>query len=86
MEHGFIAWAKQRAMRLPKIKLGIGDDCALLAPTNTDTVVTTDSLCEGTHFILEDCGPAAVGRKLLGVNLSDLASMAAEPHAVFLSH
>lgn len=85
MEHGFIAWAKQRAMRLPKIKLGIGDDCALIAPNSTDTVVTTDSLCEGTHFILDECGPAAVGRKLLGVNLSDLASMAAEPLAVFLS-
>jgi hypothetical protein len=26
MEHGFIAWAKQRAMRLPKVKLGIGDE------------------------------------------------------------
>ena len=85
MEHGFIAWAKQRAMRLPKIKLGIGDDCALIAPYGADAVVTTDSLCEGTHFILEECGPYAVGRKLLAVNLSDLASMAAEPVAVFLS-
>ena len=68
MEHGFIAWAKQRSMRLPKIKLGIGDDCALIAPDGKDSVVTTDSLCEGTHFILEECGPYAVGRKLLAVN------------------
>ena len=85
MEHGFIAWAKQRAMRLPKIKLGIGDDCALMESDGSDWVVTTDSLCEGTHFILEQCGPQAVGRKLVGVNLSDLASMAARPVAVFLS-
>ena len=85
MEHGFIAWAKQRAMRLPKIKLGIGDDCALIASDGSDWVVTTDSLCEGTHFILDQCGPQAVGRKLVGVNLSDLASMAAVPVAVFLS-
>ncbi|MFN5917908.1 MAG: thiamine-phosphate kinase [Planctomycetota bacterium] len=85
MEHGFIAWAKQRAMRLPKIKLGIGDDCALMASDKGDFVVTTDSLCEGTHFILDECGPQAVGRKLAGVNLSDLASMAATPVAVFLS-
>lgn len=85
MEHGFIAWAKQRAMRLPKVKLGIGDDCALIASDGSDWVVTTDSLCEGTHFILDQCGPQAVGRKLVGVNLSDLASMAAHPVAVFLS-
>ena len=85
MEHGFIAWAKQRAMRLPKIKLGIGDDCALMASEGGDFVVTTDSLCDGTHFILEECGPQAIGRKLAGVNLSDLASMAANPVAVFLS-
>lgn len=85
MEHGFIAWAKQRAMRLPKVKLGIGDDCALIESNGSDWVVTTDSLCEGTHFILDQCGPQAVGRKLVGVNLSDLASMAADPVAVFLS-
>lgn len=85
MEHGFIAWAKQRAMRLPKIKLGIGDDCAIIESDGSDWVVTTDSLCEGTHFILAECGPQAVGKKLLGVNLSDLASMAARPVAVFLS-
>lgn len=85
MEHGFIAWAKQRATRLPKIKLGIGDDCALIESDGSDWVVTTDSLCEGTHFILAECGPQAVGKKLVGVNLSDLASMAARPVAVFLS-
>jgi len=85
MEHGFIAWAKARAARLPQIRLGIGDDCALIAPSPTDSVVTTDSLCEGTHFILSECGPRAVGRKLVAVNLSDLASMAAKPIAVFLS-
>jgi thiamine-monophosphate kinase len=85
MEHGFIAWAKQRAARLPQVPLGIGDDCALLAPEPDGMVVTTDSLCEGTHFRCEECGPRAVGRKLVGVNLSDLASMAATPVAVFLS-
>jgi thiamine-monophosphate kinase len=90
MEHSFIAWAKQRANRLPKVKLGIGDDCALLGQESVDSrvsdlVVTTDSLCDGTHFILAECGARAAGRKLMAVNLSDLASMAATPRAVFLS-
>jgi thiamine-monophosphate kinase len=90
MEHSFIAWAKQRASRLPKVKLGIGDDCALIGEeswrsSESDLVVTTDSLCDGTHFILSECGAQAAGRKLMAVNLSDLASMAATPVAVFLS-
>jgi thiamine-monophosphate kinase len=84
LEHSFIAWAKQRAARLPQVQLGIGDDAAVLT-TDRETVVTTDSLCEGTHFILDECGPRAVGRKLAGVNLSDLAAMAAQPVAFFLS-
>ena len=90
MEHSFIAWVKQRAARLPKVKLGIGDDCALIAAesldsTRSDLVITTDSLCDGTHFILTECGAQAAGRKLMAVNLSDLASMAATPISVFLS-
>ena len=90
MEHSFIAWVKQRASRLPKVKLGIGDDCALIGDDTIDTsqsdlVVTTDSLCDGTHFILAECGAHAAGRKLMAVNLSDLASMAATPMSIFLS-
>jgi thiamine-monophosphate kinase len=90
MEHSFIAWAKHRASRLPKIKLGIGDDCAIIGLESfdfnrSDMVVTTDSLCDGTHFILSECGAQAAGRKLMAVNLSDLASMGATPVAVFLS-
>ncbi|MEQ1825443.1 MAG: thiamine-phosphate kinase [Pirellula sp.] len=90
MEHSFIAWAKQRASRLPKVKLGIGDDCSLIGIESIDTnqsdlVVTTDSLCDGTHFILAECGGRAAGRKLIAVSLSDLASMGATPLAVFIS-
>ncbi len=85
MEHSFIAWAKQRSSKLPQVKLGIGDDCALLAAGEVDWAVTTDSLCDGTHFNLTECGGRRAGRKLLAVSLSDLASMAADPVAAFLS-
>ncbi len=84
MEHSFIAWAKQRASRLPQVLLGIGDDAAVLK-LDREMVVTSDSLCDGTHFVLDECGPRAVGRKLAGVNLSDLAAMAAKPKAFILS-
>lgn len=84
MEQSFVAWAKMRAARLPQVKLGIGDDAAVMA-SGSDMVITTDSLLDGTHFVLSDVEPRRVGRKLVNVNLSDLAAMAAEPEALFLS-
>lgn len=83
MEHSFIAWLKQRCFELPQPRVGIGDDAAILDPPQLGHVVTTDTLCEGTHFHVDQCGPQAVGRKLMAVNLSDLASMASDPVAVF---
>lgn len=85
MEQSFVAWAKMRAARLPQVKLGIGDDAAVLDGTSGDIVVTTDSLLDGTHFDLASVEPRRVGRKLVNVNLSDLAAMAAEPEALFVS-
>jgi thiamine-monophosphate kinase len=85
VEHSFIAWAKHRASLLShQVRLGIGDDAAVLN-IDADVVATSDSLCDGTHFVLAECGPRAVGRKLAGVNLSDLAAMAAIPEAFIVS-
>lgn len=85
MEQSFVAWAKMRARRLPQVKLGIGDDAAVLASSGDDFVITTDTLMDGVHFkTAEVCGER-IGRKLISVNLSDLAAMAAEPIAVFLT-
>ncbi len=85
MEQSFVAWAKMRARRLPAVKLGIGDDAAILAGSLDDCVVTTDTLMDGVHFRAEEVSGERIGRKLISVNLSDLAAMAAEPVAVFLS-
>ncbi|HAC89727.1 MAG TPA: thiamine-phosphate kinase [Planctomycetaceae bacterium] len=85
MEQSFVAWAKVRAARLPQVKLGIGDDAAVLAGDTKDWVITTDSLMDGVHFRLQETNPRRIGRKLVNVNLSDLAAMAAQPVAVFLT-
>lgn len=85
MEQSFVAWAKMRASRLPQVKLGIGDDAALLDGQRGDVVVTTDSLLDGTHFLLSEVAPRRIGHKLVNVNLSDLAAMGAEPAALFVS-
>lgn len=65
--------------------LGVGDDCALLAPTpGRQLAVSTDTLVEGRHF-LSTVAPERLGHKALAVNLSDLAACGAEPLAFTLS-
>jgi thiamine-monophosphate kinase len=65
--------------------LGIGDDCALLAPSpGMQTAVSSDMLVEGRHFFAgEDA--QRLGHKSLAVNLSDLAAMGARPVAFTLA-
>jgi thiamine-monophosphate kinase len=59
--------------------LGLTDDAALLTPpAGRDLVLTADAMIEGVHFV-PDQPPGLVARKLLRVNLSDLAAMGAVP-------
>ncbi len=75
----------QSSPRNAVTRLGIGDDCALLAvPAGHELAVTTDTLVENVHFFGGD-DPAALGHKALAVNLSDLASMGAKPVAATLA-
>jgi len=61
------------------VVLGIGDDCALLAPAPDEVMaVSIDTLVEGTHF-LPGTDPAHLATRLLGASVSDLAAMGARP-------
>jgi thiamine-monophosphate kinase len=65
--------------------LGIGDDCALLAPrAGMQLATSSDMLVEGRHF-LSTVDPARLGHKALAVNLSDLAACGAQPLAFTLA-
>ncbi len=65
--------------------LGVGDDCALLAPTpGMQLAVSSDMLVEGRHFFA-DVDPLRLGHKALAVNLSDLAACGARPLAFTLA-
>jgi thiamine-monophosphate kinase len=69
----------------PGVALGIGDDCALLAPPPGEQLaVSCDMLVEGRHF-LSTVDPEALGHKALAVNLSDLAACGARPLAFTLA-
>jgi thiamine-monophosphate kinase len=59
--------------------LALSDDAALLDPPAGRTLVlAADAMVAGVHFLPDD-PPATIGRKLLRVNLSDLAAMGATP-------
>lgn len=65
--------------------LGLSDDAALLDVTdNHQLVVTSDALVAGVHFLSQQ-SPKDIAHKVVGVNLSDLAAMGADPKAVFLA-
>ena len=68
------------------LRLGIGDDCALLSlRPGEELAVTTDLSIAGRHFLLDAHPPQAVGHRTLARGLSDLAAMGARPLAAFLS-
>jgi len=69
-----------------EVRLGIGDDCALLRPRpGHELAVTTDLTIAGTHFRMDWHTPESAGHRALARGLSDLAAMGAVPVAAFLS-
>src|SRR4051794_4716964 len=59
--------------------LGLKDDAALIAcAAGRVLVVTVDAMVEGVHYLPND-PPELVAKKLLRVNLSDLAAKGAQP-------
>jgi len=65
--------------------LGLRDDCAFLElPEGQELVAKTDAIAEGVHYLPDD-PPELIARKVLRVNLSDLASKGAVPRWYLLS-
>ena len=77
---------EDRLLRWLRGRLGetlIGNDAAVL-PGGGPFAVTVDSQIESVHFV-SGLDPALVARRLLAVNLSDLAAMGAVPSWAFLA-
>ena len=74
-----------RPARAPSVRLSVGDDAALLAPSpGCEIAVSVDMLVSGRHFYA-DTDPEKLGHKTLAVNLSDMAAMGATPRWAFLA-
>lgn len=89
-EFGFIDFIKEHFAAEEGITVqcgvkGIGDDCAVIPGSDEETLVSTDLLMEGVHFLREESSPEDVGWKAAAVNLSDIAAMGGNPVATFLS-
>ena len=86
-ELALIEQIRQRVLLQPgRVRLGIGDDCALLrVKAGEEVAVTTDLSIDGRHFKLDWHPAEAVGHRTLARGLSDMAAMGARPVAAFLS-
>ena len=68
------------------VRVGIGDDCAVLrVRAGEEMVVTTDFLLEGRHFRRDWHSAESAGWRCLARGLSDVAAMGGRPVAAFLS-
>lgn len=95
MSVGEITWLRrlrrqvarqQRGGNRSALRLGIGDDAALLdVGAGWEAVVTTDLFLEDVHFLQAYDPPAVCGWRAATRALSDLAAMGAQPLALFLS-
>ena len=79
IERYFASRANEVTDRRPDVRVGIGDDAAVIRPeAGTELVIATDTIVENTHFPA-GTPPGSLGHRSLAVNLSDLASMGATP-------
>lgn len=79
MEREFHRWLRDTLPRSSHVLLPVGDDGSVLRWSGAGCVVTTDTISDEVDFRLAEATPQQVGHKALGINLSDLAAMAARP-------
>ena len=79
-EFQFIESLKRRHIHSSKTILGIGDDCAILkSHSNKLLLLSTDLLQEHVHFEMSWGSPKILGKKVVSINLSDIAAMGGKP-------
>ncbi|MEU8570755.1 thiamine-phosphate kinase [Streptomyces pathocidini] len=83
-EFGLIRELTSRLTTTPAVRIGPGDDAAVVAAPDGRVVASTDLLLEGRHFRRDWSTAYDVGRKGAAQNLADIAAMGAVPTALLL--
>ncbi|MFB4299869.1 thiamine-phosphate kinase [Actinomadura sp. NTSP31] len=83
-EFGLIGLLTRGLPRGADVRLGPGDDAAVVAAPDGRVVATTDLLVEGRHFRRDWSGPYDIGRKAAAQNLADVVAMGARPTALLV--
>jgi thiamine-monophosphate kinase len=85
-ESEIFAHLRRRAHASDQVRLGIGDDAAVIRITGEkDLIACCDLMVEGVHFRTEWMPARLLGRKALAVNLSDVAAMGGVPKFAMIS-
>ncbi len=78
--------AKKINVKKSRVKIGIGDDAAVIKTSkNTLVILTTDTLIEDVHFDLRYFSFFFLGWKALAANISDVISMGGTPTEALIS-
>ena len=89
LENQVIEYIQKRALRARQtaVRLGIGDDTAILKPVRSDyeSLLTTDQVIENTHFLRYRHPADDLGGQGLARGLSDNAAKGGEPGHFLLS-
>ncbi|AKH85064.1 thiamine monophosphate kinase [Streptomyces sp. CNQ-509] len=83
-EFGLIRELTSRLTTTPAVRIGPGDDAAVISAPDRRVVASTDVLIEGRHFRRDWSTAYDVGRKSAAQNLADIAAMGAVPTALLL--
>lgn len=84
-EGGLIRLIRERFRPARPLTVGIGDDGAVYETLGRQQVAVADAMIEGVHFDTTYCPPEAIGRKLVAVNVSDIAAMGALPDTLLFT-
>ena len=85
-EAGLIERLTKRLGRVPSVRVGIGDDAAVLdGPSGSRLLFASDMLVEGVHFTRRDVPARRIGWKALACNVSDIAAMGGIPRWAVVS-
>ena len=82
---GFIDLIKKRLAHPSFLKVGIGDDAAVLDLNQPEVVTCVDILVEDQHFKKDFSSASDIGHRAAAANLADLVAMGAQPLALLLA-